>query len=183
MYLISFRAGFSLRFRAGDLKLDNAQAFKTWLCNKVLANRSSLFSIGSPMLKQLSDPKTSHCRAAVLHQQQFHNISFWPVEFSTCANKHFSHFRVWVGIKVSGDDSSFTWRPAVHTFNPRNPPIISSSLHLISALTFPPSAWYSFSSALRSLAKPKSVIFTCWGVFTRTFRAAKSLCTRWRSSK
>lgn len=49
--------------------------------------------------------------------------------------------------------------------------------------TFPPSAWYSFSSALRSLARPKSVILTCWGVFTKTFLAAKSRCTRWRSSR
>lgn len=52
-----------------------------------------------------------------------------------------------------------------------------------SVLTFPPSALYSFSSPSKSLAKPKSVIFTWFGDFTRTFRAAKSRCTSLLSSR
>lgn len=54
---------------------------------------------------------------------------------------------------------------------------------LLMRFTLPPSAWYSFSSAPSSFASPKSVIFTCWGVLTRTFLAARSRCTRRRSSK
>lgn len=53
----------------------------------------------------------------------------------------------------------------------------------ISVLTFPPSALYSFSSPSRSLARPKSVIFTWFGDFTRTLRAAKSRCTSLLSSR
>lgn len=56
-------------------------------------------------------------------------------------------------------------------------------LQTSSALTFPPSALYSFSSPSRSLAKPKSVIFTWFGDFTRTLRAARSRCTSLLSSR
>lgn len=51
------------------------------------------------------------------------------------------------------------------------------------ALTFPPSALYSFSSASSSLAKPKSVILMWLGDLTRTFLAARSRCTSLRSSR
>lgn len=56
-------------------------------------------------------------------------------------------------------------------------------VHSAVCFTLPPSAWYSFSSAPSSFASPKSVIFTCWGVFTRTFLAARSRCTKRRSSR
>lgn len=56
-------------------------------------------------------------------------------------------------------------------------------LQTCSILTFPPSALYSFSSPSSSLAKPKSVIFTWFGDFTRTLRAAKSRCTSLLSSR
>lgn len=51
------------------------------------------------------------------------------------------------------------------------------------ALTFPPSALYSFSSASSSLAKPKSVILMWLGDLTSTFLAARSRCTSLRSSR
>lgn len=56
-------------------------------------------------------------------------------------------------------------------------------VHPLVPCTLPPSAWYSFSSAPSSFASPKSVIFTCCGVLTRTFLAARSRCTRRRSSR
>lgn len=56
-------------------------------------------------------------------------------------------------------------------------------LQTCSVLTLPPSALYSFSSPSRSLAKPKSVIFTWFGDFTRTFLAARSLWTSLLSSR
>lgn len=52
--------------------------------------------------------------------------------------------------------------------------MFSSIIALKKILTFPPSALYSFSSPSKSLASPKSVIFTWFGDFTKTLRAAKS---------
>ena len=76
-----------------------------------------------------------------------------------------------------------------HPEGPENGPELlsllqgSACLPTSQPLTLPPSAWYSFSSAPSSLASPKSVIFTCCGVFTSTFLAARSLCTKRRSSR
>ena len=76
-----------------------------------------------------------------------------------------------------------------HPEGPENSPELlsllqgSACLSTSQPLTLPPSAWYSFSSAPSSLASPKSVIFTCCGVFTSTFLAARSLCTKRRSSR
>ena len=49
--------------------------------------------------------------------------------------------------------------------------------------TFPPSALYSFSSASRRRARPKSVILMWLGDLTSTFLAARSLCTSLLSSR
>ena len=79
--------------------------------------------------------------------------------------------------------------PWPHLEGPENGPelvsLLQESVCLSTSqpLTLPPSAWYSFSSAPSSLASPKSVIFTCCGVFTSTFLAARSLCTKRRSSR
>lgn len=69
--------------------------------------------------------------------------------------------------------------------SPPSVSLLASECSLIykQRFTLPPSAWYSFSSAPSSLASPKSVILTCCGVFTRTFLAARSRCTKRRSSR
>lgn len=66
------------------------------------------------------------------------------------------------------------WNKHVHQQTRRRPQ---------DALTFPPSALYSFSSASSSLANPKSVILMWLGDLTSTFLAARSRCTSLRSSR
>lgn len=54
---------------------------------------------------------------------------------------------------------------------------------MLQTLTLPPSALYTFSSVSSSRASPKSVILMWFGDFTRTLRAARSLCTSRLSSR
>lgn len=120
-------------------------------------------------------------------------IKHWQTSKPMNSAKHDMHYMInnTLNVRFTPEQTNRLQKQSTVTQNATlNPLVFQASCKVFNnqptglyALTFPPSAWYSFSSAFRSLAKPKSVIFTCWGVFTSTLRAAKSLCTRWRSSK